>query len=166
MVVTLEAFVGLITVAMATGLMFAKFSRPTARVLFSDKIVIAPAQRQADADAAHGERARQRHHRGVVPRDGAQGRGERRGRARCGACSTSPLVRGDTPLFTLTFQALHVIDDESPLRGDDAARSLREGQLRFIVTVTGLDATFATTIHARRIYEAERRRLGTRASST
>src|SRR5512146_3022774 len=38
-VVTLEAFVGLVMVAMATGLMFAKFSRPTARVLFSDKIV-------------------------------------------------------------------------------------------------------------------------------
>src|SRR5262249_21672410 len=41
-VVTLEAFVGLVTVAMATGLMFAKFSRPTARVLFSDRIVLAP----------------------------------------------------------------------------------------------------------------------------
>src|SRR4028119_1320700 len=40
--VTLEALVGLIGVAMSTGLMFARFSRPTARVLFSRVAVIAP----------------------------------------------------------------------------------------------------------------------------
>jgi inward rectifier potassium channel len=64
------------------------------------------------------------------------------------------LVRGDTPLFTLTFQALHVIDDTSPIHGMTPAQVV-EAHLRFIVTVTGLDATFASTIHARRIYEAE-----------
>jgi inward rectifier potassium channel len=64
------------------------------------------------------------------------------------------LVRGDTPLFTLTFQAMHPIDERSPLHGV-TPEALRDGQMRFIVTVTGLDATFASTIHARRIYEAD-----------
>jgi inward rectifier potassium channel len=63
------------------------------------------------------------------------------------------LVRSDTPLFTLTFQALHVIDETSPLHGL-TEESLHAGAVRFIVTVTGLDATLATTIHARRIYGA------------
>ena len=40
--VTVEALVGLFGVAMVTGLMFAKFSRPTARVLFSRQAVVAP----------------------------------------------------------------------------------------------------------------------------
>jgi inward rectifier potassium channel len=64
------------------------------------------------------------------------------------------LARGDTPLFTLTFLALHVVDAESPLHGFTPA-SLADAQVRFVVTVTGLDATFASTIHARRIYHAE-----------
>jgi inward rectifier potassium channel len=64
------------------------------------------------------------------------------------------LVRGDTPLFTLTFQAMHVIDDKSPLH-DLSSADLAAGEMRFVVTVTGLDATFGATIHARRIYHAD-----------
>ena len=40
--VTVEAFAGLFGLAMVTGLMFARFSRPTARVLFSRRAVVAP----------------------------------------------------------------------------------------------------------------------------
>src|SRR5262245_62818822 len=40
--VTIEALVGLLGIAMVTGLMFAKFSRPTARVLFSRRAVVTP----------------------------------------------------------------------------------------------------------------------------
>jgi inward rectifier potassium channel len=63
-------------------------------------------------------------------------------------------VRGDTPLFSLTFQGMHVIDEKSPLEGV-TSELMAAGEMRFIVTVTGLDATFATTIHARRIYHAD-----------
>lgn len=41
-VMTLEAFVGLLWVALATGIVFARFSRPTARVIFSRSAVVAP----------------------------------------------------------------------------------------------------------------------------
>src|SRR5262249_38989015 len=40
--VTIEAVLGLLVFAMATGLIFAKFSRPTARVLFSRVAVVSP----------------------------------------------------------------------------------------------------------------------------
>src|SRR5580704_2540624 len=43
-VVTLEALCGLMTLAIATGLVFARFSRPTANVLFSSHAVVAPNQ--------------------------------------------------------------------------------------------------------------------------
>src|SRR5205085_9017423 len=41
-VVTIEALVGLMYQALATGLLFARFTRPTAAVLFSSRAVIAP----------------------------------------------------------------------------------------------------------------------------
>lgn len=41
-VVTVEIFVGLLCLALLTGLMFARFSRPTAKVLFTQVAVICP----------------------------------------------------------------------------------------------------------------------------
>ncbi|MFT3766668.1 MAG: ion channel [Minicystis sp.] len=151
-VVTLEAFVGLIMVAMATGLMFAKFSRPTARVLFSDKLVIG---------VRNGKRVlslRMANERGndiieasfrvtvLKPEITAEGEKIRR-------LHDLVLVRSETPLFTISFTAFHTIDEKSPLFGETPESLAREA-MRFIVTVTGLDATFASTIHARQIYEA------------
>jgi inward rectifier potassium channel len=152
-VVTFEAFIGLVMVAMATGLMFSKFSRPTARVLFSDRMVIAPRNgkptlmlRMANE---RGNDIIEASFRVTVLKAETSSEGEKMRRMH-----EVKLVRGDTPLFTLTFQALHVIDEESPLHGL-TPETLGAGEMRFIVTVTGLDATFATTIHARRIYQAD-----------
>jgi inward rectifier potassium channel len=151
-VVTVEAFVGLIMVAMATGLMFAKFSRPTARVLFSDKMVIATRNgkptlmlRMANE---RGNDVIEAAFRVTVLKAEVSAEGEAMRRL-----FDLPLVRSDTPLFTVSFTAFHVIDEASPIRGETLA-SLHEGQVRFIVTVTGLDGTFASTIHARHVYEA------------
>ena len=152
-VVTVEAFTGLVMVAMATGLMFAKFSRPTARVLFSDRMVVATRNgRPTLMVRMANERANdilEASFRVTVLKSEVSAEGEKMRRVH-----DVKLVRGDTPLFTLTFQALHVIDEASPLHGL-TAEAMSAGEMRFIVTVSGLDATFATTIHARRIYQAE-----------
>jgi inward rectifier potassium channel len=152
-VVTVEAFFGLILVAMATGLMFAKFSRPTSRVLFSDKMVIAKRNgkptlmlRMANE---RGNDVIEAAFRVTVLKAEVSEEGESMRRL-----YDLALVRSDTPLFTVSFTAFHVIDEASPILGETAA-SLREGQVRFIVTVTGLDSTFATTIHARHVYDAD-----------
>ena len=42
LVVTVEALVGLMYQALATGLLFARFARPTASVLFSRRAVVGP----------------------------------------------------------------------------------------------------------------------------
>jgi inward rectifier potassium channel len=151
--VTGEAFVGLVTVAMATGLMFAKFSRPTARVLFSDRIVVATREgkptlmlRMANE---RGNDIIEASFRMTVLKPEISPEGERMRRVH-----DLVLVRGDTPLFTLTFQAMHVIDERSPLHGLSLA-DLAEREVRFVVTVTGHDGTFGATIHARRIYHAD-----------
>src|SRR5277367_6731665 len=152
-VVTLEAFCGLVTVAMGTGLMFAKFSRPTARVLFSDKMIIAPRNGEPTLMVRMAnERANdiiEASFRVAVLKAEVTAEGERMRRVH-----DVKLTRGDTPIFTLTFLASHPIDQESPLHGL-TPESMAAGEVRFIVTLTGIDATFASTIHARHVYNAE-----------
>lgn len=151
-VVTLEAFIGLITVAMATGLMFAKFSRPTARVLFSDKIAIGVRNGKPTLSLRmaneRGNDIIEATFRVTVLKPEITAEGEKIRRL-----FDLPLVRSETPLFAISFTAFHVIDEKSPLFGE-TPESLQRDAMRFIVTLTGLDGTFAQTIHARRIYEA------------
>lgn len=151
-VVTVEAFIGLVTVAMATGLMFAKFSRPTARILFSDKMVIGVRNGKPTLSFRmaneRGNDVIEASFRVTVlkPEISAEGETIRR-------LHDVPLVRSETPLFAISFTAYHTIDESSPIFGETPESMAREF-IRFVVTVTGLDASFGTTIHARRIYEA------------
>lgn len=152
-IVTSEAFVGLLTVAMATGLMFSKFSRPTARVLFSNRMVIGKRNGKATLTL------RMANERGndiieaafrvtvLKPEISDEGESIRR-------LHDVRLVRNETPMFSISFQGFHIIDETSPLFGE-TAESLKAGAMRFIVTVTGLDGTVGQTIHARHIYHAD-----------
>jgi inward rectifier potassium channel len=62
------------------------------------------------------------------------------------------LSRDVTPLFALTWLVTHDIDETSPLWGE-TAESLADDGAFFIVTLTGIDSTFADTVHARKIYD-------------
>jgi inward rectifier potassium channel len=149
-VMTLEAFVGLFNLATATGLLFARFSRPTARIMFSNIAVVAPFD---GAPALMFRAANQRRNmvveaevnlslvRNVKTVEGVEMR-------RFFDLST---VRSRTPLFFLTWQVIHVIDELSPLWGETAA-SLIAQKAEIIVVMKGLDETFVSTIHARASY--------------
>ena len=63
------------------------------------------------------------------------------------------LARGHTPLFSLSFSAMHPIDEQSPLFAA-TAEGLAEEAAELLVTVTGLDETMSQTIHARTSYSA------------
>ncbi len=64
------------------------------------------------------------------------------------------LLRSRTPIFALTFQVMHPIDEDSPLFGMTAA-DLAAEEAEFVVLVTGIDATVSQTIHARFSYSHE-----------
>jgi inward rectifier potassium channel len=63
------------------------------------------------------------------------------------------LSRHRTPNFSLTWNIMHSIDEESPLYYA-TPQSLQDSQAQFIVSILGIDETVAYTIHARRIYGA------------
>lgn len=151
--VTLEAFIGLLGMAMASGLMFSKFARPTARVIFSSRVVITTrdgkrclALRMANGRANEIVEATLRI---SVLKPEVTAEGERLRRFH-----DLTLMRNQTPLFTMTWLVLHVIDEQSPLYGETEA-SLHAMSVRFIVTLTGIDSTFAQTVHARTTYFAD-----------
>jgi len=153
MVVTLESFVGIFNLAVATGLLFARISRPTARVMFSEKAVVTPHEGIPTLMFRAANRRRNR----IVDAEVSvtllhdwttkEGNTFRR-------LDTLATVRSRQPMFILTWQIMHPIDELSPLLGD-TAESLAARHGLIMVVVKGLDETFAQTIHARGYYRPE-----------
>ena len=150
-VVTIESFVGILITAMATGLFFAKFSTPNAKVLFSNVAVIAPheGQRSLMIRMANGRATAivEANARLSMTRDETLADGRRFRRVH-----DLRLRRSTSPVFALSWTIFHVIDEESPLWGLDADQ-LRGSLASVLVTFTGIDDSLATPVHTRYSYQ-------------
>ena len=151
--VTLESIVGLLGLALATGLTFAKFSRPTARLLFSRVAVIAPRDgvptlmfRVANERVSHVVEAQLRV---TLLRDELTKEGES-----IRKIHDLSLIRSQSPAFALSWTVLHPIGPNSPLHGA-TPKSLLEQEIEIVVSLTGIDETLSQSIHARHSYGAE-----------
>lgn len=153
LVVAIEALVGLMCLAMATGLMFARFSRPTAKVLFSKVAVIAPYNGKPTlmfrtANERHNQIFEAEMQVSLV-RDEVSIEGSVMRRF-----YDLKLVRNQTPIFALTWTGMHIIDESSPLYGE-TGETLHHSNIEIIVILTGMDETVAQTIHTRHSFLAE-----------
>jgi inward rectifier potassium channel len=151
-IVAIQALFGLWGVAMITGLAFARFSRPTARVIFSRVAVIAPFNgvstlmyRTANQRSNQILEAQQR---ATLIRDEVTLEGELMRRF-----YDLQLMRSQSPVFALTWTVMHAIDENSPLY-KLTAKDLVEQQAEIVITLTGLDETVSQTIHARHSFVA------------
>ncbi|HUO51412.1 MAG TPA: ion channel [Gemmatimonadaceae bacterium] len=156
---TFESIVSLIGVAIVTGLMFARFSRPVARIRFSRTAVIAPYRGITALEFRltnmRASQMVQLEAKVLFSRfDPKSGKGVRE-------FSELPLERRQVVFFPLSWTIVHPIDDASPLRGVTAAQ-LAAMDAEFLVLLTGYDETFATTVHARTSYRAEEIVWGTK----
>jgi inward rectifier potassium channel len=151
-VASVEILTGMVGIALTTGLVFARFSKPTARVLFSRQAVI----RDFDGERVLMLRmANERHNRIVeatarlwLVRSEVNAQGESYVRI-----YELRLLHARTPVFSLTWTVIHPIDQDSPLRGMDAAR-LASDRIRLVVSVTGHDETMAAAVYAGSEYQA------------
>lgn len=151
--VTLEAFVGLLGVAIVTGLAFARFSQPTAKVLFSNVAIIAPyngvltlmyrAANQRNNQIIEAQQI------ATIVRNEVSLEGESFRRF-----YELKFVRSQTPIFALPWTVMHVIDETSPLYGMTYEDFLTQ-EAEIIITLTGLDETVSQTIHARHSFIAD-----------
>lgn len=151
MVVSIEAFSGLIMTAMFTGLTFAKFARPTARVLFSKHAVIYPRDgvphlmfRMANFRANNVVEATLRVTLMITEKT-REGETMRR-------AVDLPLTRSSTSLFLLSWTAMHKIDESSPFYTAESRKKLLDERAELFLSFTGLDETIAAQIHTRYRY--------------
>ncbi len=148
---TLESIFGLFGIALTTGLVFARFARPTAKILFSANAIVAPYQ---DGRGLMFRIANQRSTQIIeleatvvfsrmVDEDGHRIR----------RFHALPLERSKVVFFPLAWTIVHPIDKESPfyeLTSEECMRSDAE----IMVLLTGIDETFSQTVHTRSSYKA------------
>ena len=152
-ITNVEAFVGLTGMAVWTGLISARFSRPTARVRFSQKALVRTRDgkpylmfRMANVRGNQLVEA-QLSVVALIDTVTAEGDSMRRLHA-------LELERERTPIFSLTWTAFHPLDERSPLAG--LVDGPDDGRLAGIVcNLTGLDDILVQTVHAQTFYGAE-----------
>ena len=154
LVVTVESFVGLLFSALMTGITFAKFSRPRARIVFSEKCVV------TSWNGVPHLMFRMANWRQnlvletqirtvlLVSETTLEGDTIRRQ-------IDLPLVRDHSSIFALSFLAMHRIDDGSPLQGVANLERLRAGDAEILVSLSGTDETVSQVIHGRYRYRLD-----------
>lgn len=144
-----EALMGLMGFAVATGLLFGRVSRPSARLRFSNKMLMAPYQ------AGHSVQFRIVNLRPnilmeleasmlLMTVEGPPGSATRR-------YDRLALERDKVYFLPLTWTIVHPIDESSPLRGL-SADALEAMQAEFLILIKGYDDTFSQTVHRRFSY--------------
>jgi len=152
-IVTIEALIGLMYQALGTGLLFARFARPKASIVFSRRAVIAPYNEGVALEFRIANRRRneiieleaQVLFSGMQP-DGRGGRVRR--------YTALPLERNKVVFFPLSWTIVHPIDAASPLYGK-TSEELEAAEVEILVLLSGTDETFEQTVHARSSYRAE-----------
>ena len=149
MVSAIEAATGLMVFAIATGLLYGRFSRPSAKILFSDHMVIAPYQdgtalqfriTNARSNVVMDLDARML----LMTVEQADGQFKRN-------YIDLPLERQRVYFFPLTWTVVHPIDSNSPLYGK-TAQDLAGKAAEFLILLRGFDDTFSQVVHARYSY--------------
>lgn len=151
--VTIEAALSLLFTAIATGLTFAKFARPTARVIFSRNILITKFDgKRTLMFRLINERSNYIVHakvKAVLAIDHITPEG-----IPIKKLFDIDLERSESPLISITWSVLHTIDENSPLHGL-TIEELQERRAMFIVSLKGIDDTFNQTIHSKHYYSWE-----------
>lgn len=145
-VASLEILIGLMTLAIVTGLIFSRFSKPTARILFSQRMVIRPFE---GSQVLMLRAANERNNRIVeanaslaMVRTEQTADGEPFTRIH-----DLRLLRDHTPAFALTWTLVHRIDESSPLHGW-TQEQLLAARTRIMISINGHDETMAAAVHA------------------
>jgi inward rectifier potassium channel len=159
-IAAVELFVGIFSMSLMTGLIFARFSRPNARLLFAASPVISSHEglptlmiRFANErnNIIGNASARLWLFRNFVTKEGRDLR----------SFYELPLTRNENPALALSWTLFHVIDEQSPLYGL-TAEDLEALNVSLVVVVSGYDIVAAQTVHSRKPYDYPDIRFGRR----
>ncbi len=152
LLVAVEALSGLMGFALATGLLFARFSRPIARLRFSRSAVVAPflggkALMFRLANSSSNELAEVRARVTLL-------RFEERDGKRARKFHQLTLERERVTFFPVQWVVVHPIDETSPFFGQTEEEVIRS-QPEIMVLISAIDETFMQTVHSRFSYRLD-----------
>lgn len=147
-----ESMLGLLAFALATGLLYGRFSRPTAKIIYSKNMVIAPYKEvkglmfrmanlrnnqlieiEAQVILSYNEVLNGKKSRRFYPLE---------------------LERTKIGMLTLSWTIVHPIDEHSPLH-DKTIADLVAAEVEILVLIKAFDDTFSQTVHTRTSYKNE-----------
>ena len=149
-VASIEALVGLLGFAVATGLLYGRFSRPSTRILFSRNAVIAPYR---DKTALMFRLANQRNNDIIEVEANVLAvfiDKDTNNRKYFGM----NLERNSVYFFPLSWTVVHPIDEQSPFF-NKTIEELKELQTEILVQFKGFDDTFSQTVHTKYSYSLD-----------
>ncbi|WP_443939628.1 ion channel [Pedobacter sp. MW01-1-1] len=152
-----ESMLGLLGFALATGLLYGRFSRPTSKVNFSKNMVIAP---YGDGKGLMFRLINLRRNSlidvkvsmTVAYNETVNGKTDRK-------FYTLALERSEIGLLSLNWTIVHPINEESPFFGKNKEELLL-ADVEIFVILKAFDDTFSQSIHTRRSYIAEEIEFG------
>lgn len=151
--VVAESIVGLVLTALATGIVFARFSRSSGRIVFSKRVCLSPmngvptlALRMGNDRSSTIFEAQVRLAL-VKTEHTTEGMTFYR-------LQDMKLTRERTPALTRSWTIMHVIDEESPLHGE-TPESCAEEEIELLVSVSGTDDTSMQPVYSRQRYTFE-----------
>lgn len=151
--VVAESVTGLLATALATGLVFARFSLTRARVVFSTRVAIGPMDGVPTVMIRLGNERRRNqivdaHFRLTLSRTTRTAEGVTMYRT-----IDLPLVRSSAPVMTRSWTVQHRITEDSPLHGS-TPESMLEEEAEISLALSGTDETSLQPIHARKLWFA------------
>lgn len=151
-VMTLEILLGLLSFALITGVVFARFSRPVADIVYSERAVVAPYQ----GSTAFMFRVVNARNNQIIELKAKLifTRFEEKQGVRMRQYYTLALERPAVTFFPLAWTVVHPIDETSPLHGVSEAE-LKRSKAEFLILLTGTDETSSEPVHSRSSYIAD-----------
>lgn len=161
-IAAIESMVGLLGFALATGLLYGRFSRPRARLVFSKNAVVAPYQGINGwmfrfASKSHSELLDAEVSvilTMIMTEDGKETR----------KFFPLDLERNKITMLSMSWTVVHPIDEKSPLK-ELSQSDLEKHNAEFLIFFKAFDDTFADIVHSRTSYRYDQVVFGARFSS-
>lgn len=151
LLVTVEALINIVGVALATGLVFARFSRPMAKILYSTNAIVAPYR---NGTALEFRIANQRSSQIIeIEAKVILSKIENSGGATSRKFYELKLERSRVTFFALSWTVVHPIVPASPLFGL-SEKDLLDADAEIMILLTGTDETSSQIVHSRSSYKA------------
>ena len=147
-----EALIGLLTFALATGLLYGRFARPKAKILFSHEAVIAPHRDNQNALMFRTVNAMNSQIVNIEAKVFLSMIDRNRNNLR--VFQPLALDISTVAMFSLSWTVVHTITPESPLWGL-TPEAMEEADAEVIILIMGYDDTFAQEVNARHSYTGE-----------